>query len=356
MTTLHLAAYDPDSRNPQGPKYWSWFDEHIPQGVLNITWSAVRQAVTGGTGHGDQFANRDRDADHFGIVALDDEWCCYFRVVERGLDVHGRPGKYAVLCGFARREFSGGINPERVWERLVYDELLGDLIANRPVPRPSQMSITVPSGAIASDFRVVERMGEWGLIRCPDEVTWDEFCQACGSLPRDRCWTVIVKQRGSSRTGTIRRSPRSGARARPSDSVRQPVTPVQNPALISSHPKPPWPRLYLLLLLLGTYSIGIFTGVILVLPWTWHLPPSSTTTSASDISHMEGRLDPPVPPITIVSPPPRGRAPKVDFNQLFIPAVLSGSVAFLVGLVLGNITRIYFGWQVPWVISDDGRR
>jgi len=358
MSTFYLAVYDSSWRNDEDQSYWSWHDENIPKNSLTLAWNGIRRALVGESTQGDAFADRNRETEYLGIVTLDREWYCYFRIVEAGKDGRGRPGRNVVLCAFIQRVAASGQNPESVWRCQAFDELSRLAPEKVPIPSLSDTKIAIASKSVELDENTSRRLTELGQIRYPEDVVWDQFCAACGGLPNETLWTVLVQLHRDSRTGTIRSMPMAPDRNHLGDrkSVAPPVRPPRSKQRTTSVTS--WPKMGSRFVW-GVVVIGVLVSAILFSTWKYSIMTAAPFDASSG---GNGGVAGPGPGFTPVIPTSR-QSPSTDRREglyvsplLLVLVIFTSSLAFLLGLVLGNLTRIYFGWQIPLNTQRSGIR
>lgn len=342
MTTtcdLYLAVYDPSCALPgKVHRYWPWADSQIPNTILDSAWNAIRKAASEASNDsGDPFSTRDREASYFGIVTLADNWCCYFRVAEGGKDAYHRTGRFVILCAFASRDVLQQLSPESVWEHEVLQKLSSAVPYEHPLSKPSSTKLVLApdehrSAGVSTSLDLDKP------IRIPDDIPWHQLNHVCASLPGDRDCSVFIEQKGAKRSGRVTGSPHHAgkkfSKKRRDQKIRHATSQPAVPSWLSQS------RLEVALApLLFMLMVG---AAVLLHSWAW---------SSMDIG-IDSLPAAPLKPAERVPAPSSHDSTWNVSSQVVILVLFSSSLAFLLGLVLGNITGTYFGWRIA---SDEAR-
>ncbi len=113
---LSFAAYDPAIRPPDG-NYWVWQATAISKGLPDRIRSHLIQLDP--CREPNSLAQDDL---YGGCIALDNEWCVFYRHYNGGRDLRGRPERGILLIGFASRAEAMRQNCSKLLESNLFSE------------------------------------------------------------------------------------------------------------------------------------------------------------------------------------------------------------------------------------------
>lgn len=343
MVTFYLAAYDPsDSRSPDSdrPLFWSWADFEIPPNVLDTASNTIHRVTRENNGEPGPhiFAERDSDSDYVGIVSLQLGWCCYYRVAEGGKDAQHRPGRYVILCAFARQEHIVHVDPESVWYGDSFNDSALNAPQQLPLPQPAQTKIILsPSGRDSNPPKRLPR-GFDNPIRSPEEITWKEFCEACSRLPNDQEWSVFVRIKGGAKFGRITCSPRTSTIFRPEKSS-PPGSPSRPRNMSGVLPSPR------LTMPIGTIVLGVASILLCSIVVYQGMMTTPGISLSEPLPHSSPAGMQPTATENMSAPTPQD-SPWTVSTQVVVLVIFSSSLSFLLRLILGNVTREHFRLEI----------
>lgn len=151
---LLFAAYDPAIR-PSDGNYWVWQAAEISKGLPDRIRSQLIQHDLCREPN-----SLSSDDLHGGCVALDTQWCVFYRHYNGGRDLQGRPQRGILLIGFANRAEAMRQDCSKLLE--------SNLFAEWAVQQPLAMCLAPPNTACDGHF--VSESNPSGNLEQPTEV------------------------------------------------------------------------------------------------------------------------------------------------------------------------------------------
>ncbi len=193
---LFLAAYDPAHDSSTG-NYWVWAHKDLPPALLNDFYYTV--ATKNISGNPNELSAADW---HGGWAAVDETWTCWYRFLNGGRDLRGRPGRFVILCAFCRREDTTNRNVFGILDHKVFQELAKAAPSSRPIPKPAKF----PDLEVDVEFPPLEVLQNSYYGIGGDSFTYtgsdatEKASRTCADLPRDcRFNCKVTRQAGEIR-------------------------------------------------------------------------------------------------------------------------------------------------------------
>ncbi len=195
---LHMAAFDPDGRLANH-KYWRCSAGHIPESVLNDAYySYLREAVI----THDNSPNRKSSL--CGMALMSNGWGLFYRIVNAGRDTHGRPGRFIIVCAFAKRGDIFGQDPDGVWNAPQLTDLAAAAERGELGAAINLDSFELDYPIDRADPIAMERLLKQEALPWPQSGSWMQFLGVCAKLPANLSWAVKVLKDRDTWSATIR--------------------------------------------------------------------------------------------------------------------------------------------------------
>lgn len=147
---LLLAVYDPAHESSDG-KYWVWSHPDLTDELKNRFYynAAVK--------HLPENPNAITPSDcHGGWTSIDETWACWYRFLDGGRDLRGRPGRFVLICAFCRRTDNINLNGFSILDSAPFQRLAQATAFSRPIPQPESLECDVRLPAIEGSSAAVQ--------------------------------------------------------------------------------------------------------------------------------------------------------------------------------------------------------
>src|ERR1035437_5694070 len=128
--TVHFAIFDPSVPQSNG-SYWTCGSDTISPALLDRVYY--------------EYAHEQRPQDPSsllgtdllgGCAGVDETWCCWYRFVDGGRDLRGRPGRFIILAAFISRMDMVGRDCLGVLQSGTFQSLAGSAPITCPLVPP----------------------------------------------------------------------------------------------------------------------------------------------------------------------------------------------------------------------------
>lgn len=169
--TLHLALFDSAFHAPGGV-HWTWQDPRLSSGLLDQFYcSVVSPIIT------DAFPAKPSNVLSGGVATVDEEWICWFRILDGGYDLRGRPGRYLIPTAFCRRSEAHSFDAS--WILSLEPFRVPDVIAPPPLPPPAHTSLRMSVPTIPTDTEFLKKVRNERELRQSGRDHFLEAAAAC---------------------------------------------------------------------------------------------------------------------------------------------------------------------------------
>ena len=207
-----LAAYDPAHETADG-SYWVWGHNDIPADVRNSFYYEV--AAKNLPRNPNELLPDDC---HGGWAAVSDTWACWYRFLNGGRDLRGRPGRFVLICAFCRRRDYANHNGFPVLNAGPFQDLSKVAVFSRPLPAPDRLDLDLDLPEIAvmttspfangptntREYRGAEATARAASV-CANLRPEDRF--HCAVCRHDGEWAITVEMTAASDKPVARISP-----------------------------------------------------------------------------------------------------------------------------------------------------
>ena len=198
---------------------------------------------------------------------MDETWCCWYRFVNGGRDLHSRPGRFVILCAFIRRENLKAWDWSGILESTVFRDHAAT-VPPCPMPQPASLAMDyLPSPVVTAPERlsVVKERGSLELEGANALQQAGELCASLDFAPRFHC--EIVRLHGTSRVKITVTRP--AAKVAPPvdlrDTPRSPTT-ISTPERkcdVSGRGTPGVPWRYVVAFVVVSFIFGTLCGMLI---------------------------------------------------------------------------------------------
>lgn len=192
-----LAAFDQAHPGPAG-NYWAWAHPDLPAAMRDEFYFTVAAK------HFDSLPQTiPLDSLIGGGAALTADWCCWYRFIDGGYDMQGRPGRVVVLCGFADRQASASADLSGLLRSPIFTNLASVAHNQCPLEAPPSLAIEPdwPQERQATKDPPYLPIGERAQWQGPGAIS--KAMHAASLLPPDQRWQCEVNSAPGSETSTL---------------------------------------------------------------------------------------------------------------------------------------------------------
>lgn len=174
MITALLAAYDSGHASLVGD-YWVWKHPALSTRQLNA-WH--EHLISSHRSDVEKIGSEDCCG---GALALDPDWCCFYRFYNAGRDGYGRPGRYILLCAVLERATAVGIDLSRFVETGYFADIARRQPISKELSAPAGYELTVDESVVRIGREIPSSHLAAGIERTH---TPEQFWPKCASFDR----------------------------------------------------------------------------------------------------------------------------------------------------------------------------
>ena len=226
-----LAAYDPAHETPDG-SYWVWAHPDLPADVRNSFYYEIAARNLP-----EKPNELLADDCHGGWAAINDTWACWYRFLDGGRDLRGRPGRFVLICAFCGRRDNANTNGFGVLESPPFQNMVKVAAFARPLPPPDSLDLSLDlpecTAPVASPVGNVT-----GKVDYAGEDADEKASAACANLPPELRFTCAIRRHQGMTAITVETS-RFRDGAEPPDSRIAAMVPIGTPRSTVRNPQSP---------------------------------------------------------------------------------------------------------------------
>jgi hypothetical protein len=182
--SVKLALYD-SARRSEAASHWQWQHRDLHALLLDTLYyelvsPQIHTAVI-------------ESAPDAIFAAIDDQWCCWYRVFNAGRDSLGRPGRFLVAAALMRRSDVIEADTTSVLELPFFQEVALSAEQSSPMTSPSETEQIFKVEAVSVDAQTLEQLQRGDVVEFQDQYGLRAAAIACSCVTPPVRWRLDVQ-------------------------------------------------------------------------------------------------------------------------------------------------------------------
>jgi len=182
---IRCAVYDSSVRSANG-SHWQWHHSDLQKQLLDKLYYDVVSPQFNAT------ANELVPDAIF--TAIDDQWCCWYRVFNAGRDTIGRPGRFVIAAALMRRCEVVGADTTPVLELPFFREVAAAAENSASIPPPTGLEQTIDRVEPAIEPQALDCAAGGTIVPFKGTDAFHAAVVACGNVAPSSHWGLEVRK------------------------------------------------------------------------------------------------------------------------------------------------------------------
>lgn len=150
--TIHLALFDSAYHNAEG-LHWTWHSPSLSTELLTqFYYDVILEPIS------QHLELNPAKVIRQGTSSIGQDWCCWFRVLDGGRDLRGRPGRYLMPLIFAQRIRVASLDLSAMFGHPVFQQIEDVAFTSPPLPAPHELIQQFSLGPTAVPADILEKL------------------------------------------------------------------------------------------------------------------------------------------------------------------------------------------------------